>query len=567
MNLKSLLSLFVLLFAVLATAPEAHAQKNGNKYRPWPAYGFEFKPLKDWADSPVDENGKRFGVIGKFEAERGPSLQAENNERFTYNCSLTVLKIDPQAATTESSSDSGGGLRGRVGKEKAAEKTGKDYVGQLFAGALRKDEYALVEPELETIKAKGIVGEREIINTFAVFNVGALDVVYDVYTFRLPDYKVMFIWDYPADKKLRKKWSKAVEKSMKSFRFDLEDAEPSSVRKVNSESAYEDLIEYHRTDVEQTPGWRLVESPSKQYLIKTNSDNKKRITEVIKRLEASRLLFEEDFPPATPITSISVVRVCGTEKDFHLYGNTSPGVAGWFNPRSEELVLYFGEGSKESALSVVTHEGFHQYCHFLFNRSAAHRWFDEGHGDYYGAWELKGKRMVPNEDMRGGLARLPEIKKMIREGTYKPMRRHVRFSHREWQSQGPSNVSCYAQSFSLIYFLREGARGKVKKKYWKEEYADIIPSYIRHLDDGFRTAYEEIKEQAEEELQALIDAEAEFELIETAKKVIESPWDYLDRYKPEARQEIWARAMGESWGKIDEVEFEERWVKYVEDEL
>ncbi|MHC4379965.1 MAG: hypothetical protein ACYSU1_02605 [Planctomycetota bacterium] len=557
-------SLFLVLVASALLAPDAAAQKNGSKYREFPAHGFEFKPLKDWTDVPVDQGFKSQGGIGKFDAERPISVKAEGNKRLNIAPSLRILKIVPQAATTEGGG--GGGLRGRVGSEKAAEKGGKDYVSMLYGPALRKEEFKLVQPEVSTIKAKKIEGKREEIATYVVFNTGALDIVYDVYTFRLPDYKIVFVWDYPADKKLRKKWGKAIEKSMKTFRTNLDEIETSSVKSVNSESNYEDLLEFHTSDVAQTPGWHLVETPGKQYLIKTNSDKKKDIDLVIKRLEASRALYEQDFPPPAPIKSISVVRVCASEEDFHRYGNTSPGVAGWFNPGSEELVLYFGEGGKDSTLSVMTHEGFHQYCHFLFNRSEAHRWFDEGHGDYYGAWKLKGKKLVPNEDMKGGLARTPEIKTMIREGTVKPLKKHIRFDHGEWQGQGPSNVSCYAQSFSIIYFLREGARGKVNKKYWKEEYAEIIPNYMKHLAEGYQEAYDEIRKEAEEQIELLTEADAEFELIETAKKRAESPWDYLFT-NPGAKSKIWAKAMGESWGKIDEMEFEERWLEFVMDEM
>ena len=37
--------------------------------------------------------------------------------------------------------------------------------------------------------------------------------------------------------------------------------------------------------------------------------------------------------------------------------------------------------------------------------------------------------------------------------------------------------------------LRQGALGKVPKKYWKKEYAEIIPQYITTLSDEYRVAY------------------------------------------------------------------------------
>ncbi len=559
-----LLRLVGLFLSTLLLAPTAAAQKNSSKAREFPAYGFSFKPLKDWSDVPPDGQMKALHVIGQFEAKRGVTVKTESNARLEYRPSLKVLKIDPPQSKSTGQSSGGGSLRNRLGTEAAAEKGAEEFVMDIFGPALRKDEYKLVEPEISTIKAKGIQAERNEILAFTVFDNGAFDMLFDVYTFRLPDYRIVFVWSYPAEKKTRKKWGKAVEKSMKSFKLDLNSIQTSSVKDVDSDSDYEDLLEFHRNEVMQTPGWHLVETPSKQYLIKTNSDNKKQIQEVIKRLEASRKIYEQDFPPAEPITSVSVVRICASKEDFQRYGRTSEGTAGYFNPASEELVLYFGETGKDATLSVISHEGFHQYCHFLFNRSEAHRWFDEGHGDYYGAWKMKGSKLVPNKDMKGGLSRIPTIKQMVREGTFKPVRRHVRFDHPTWQNQGPGGTGCYAESFSIVYFLREGARGKVSKKYWKSEYANIIPNYIRVLDEGFTQAYDAIQKDADEQLKALADSDADFELIQAAKERAEHPWNYLDQ---RTKTEIWNKAMGESWGKIDEIEFEERWKKFVSDEL
>jgi hypothetical protein len=282
------------------------------------------------------------------------------------------------------------------------------------------------------------------------------------------------------------------------------------------------------------------------------------------RLEASRKLYEEDFPPESPIKEVSIVRICATQEDFNTYGQTGGGVAGYFNPRSEELVLYFPQGSAKMTMSVMTHECFHQYCHFLFERSAAHRWFDEGHGDYYGAWKMRGRKLVPNDDMDLGLARTPEIKRMLREGTVKPLSKHIRFNHPEWQGQGPSNVSCYAQSFSIIYFLREGARGRVKSSYWKKEYAQIIPNYIKTLNDGFRGAYGEIREDAQNSLDDLDADEVEGKAGDSLRERLKSPWDYLGLRD---KLDIWEAAMEASWGLVDENEFEERWKEFVMKEM
>ncbi|MEM7517483.1 MAG: hypothetical protein AAF368_11250, partial [Planctomycetota bacterium] len=212
---------------------------------------------------------------------------------------------------------------------------------------------------------------------------------------------------------------------------------------------------------------------------------------------------------------------------------------------------------------VMTHEAFHQYCHFLFNRSAAHRWFDEGHGDYYGAFILRGSRLAYGEDMVGGLSRRPHLKELLEGGQLKRLSKHIRFNHAAWQNQGPRNISNYCQSFGLISYLRLGADGDVGKKYWDKEYGTILPNYIKELAKGFSDAYAEIVAQATEELEALKEVEEpDQKKIELLTKVIARPFDYF--VDQERRQEIWDNAMDASWGKIDENQLEQDWLKWLE---
>lgn len=557
-HLRRLLMTAVAVTVVLA-APAA-AQKVDNKYREFPAYGFKFKPMKDWSDVPIQEREKLAGRIAQMDGERGIYVETDGG-RMPFTPSLLVLKIDPQAVVTDTESEGEGGLRGRVDREEAKEKTGKDYVLANFNG-IRAAEFAEVEVEVDEVKVeKDFYARRELIPTLLVGN-AAVDVVFDVWIFPMNDFKVVFLWLYPQDKKIAKKYASAVEKSMKSFSF--EEVVEAEVKWIDEDSPYEDIVKYHEAEVAQTPGWRVLETPSKKYLIKTNSDKDRHLDDVIDRLEASRELFEEDFPPSEEMKHVSVVRICATAEDFHKYGKTGGGVAGWFSPASTELVLFFDtDMGYDMTMSVMTHEGFHQYCHFLFHESEAHRWFDEGHGDYYGAFEMKGKSLKPNEDMKGGLARVPEMKEMIRNGTYKPLSQHLRFDHGQWQSQGPSNVSCYAQSFTLVYFLREGARGRVSSKYWKDEYAEIIPNYIKHLSEGYQEAYAEIRAETQKLLDELKNnGDAKKEDILRIEKQLAGI-----KVRGERMQQIWNKALAESWGKIDENEFEERWIAFIEDEL
>ena len=552
-----LLSALVLVSLCLTLAPTASAQKVNNKYRQFPAIGMEFKAFKDMSDVPINDRMKSRRVIAQGQAKRGPQVKSEEGNRFQYTPSLYVFYDEPQGPMTGEGSET---TKSSYKARKPAE-----YLSSVLGGmTVKKGTEPVVE---EFLSSKKITGSLSRFETTGRTNYGKVDLTVDVYTFYDGQAKLVFVWDYPAGKKTAKKWGKAIKKSMKSVRYIPKPEEETDLAEVNSESSYEDLFAYHKKDVEQTPGWELIPTPSKNYLIKTNSEDRKDLKVVIARLEASRRLYEQDFPPSEPITSVSVVRICNTREEFGTYGQTGGGVAGYFSPGSEELVLFFGDGSIKETLGVMTHEAFHQYCHFLFNRSAAHRWFDEGHGDYYGAWTLKGKNLKPGKDMKGGLSRLPHLKELFRKDQLAPLSKHIRYDHPKWQNQGPQNISNYCQSFGLIYFLREGARRKVPNKYWEKEYAQIIPNYIRVLNEGFRSAYKEVAEEAQKDLDRLEKkSDPDQGQIERLQEIIASPWDGF-RMTPNfgaKRQTIWDNAMEASWGQVDEEEFEKNWLDYVD---
>ncbi len=557
MKLSKLISSVFLAFFCAALSSPALAQKLNPKYRAFPNIGVEYKTLKEFSDVPI--NNDRVGLVGKFKVEQSVFVKTNEGKRIPMkDIGCDIIYVENTGPTT-------GGKKG-VTVEKDKRNSAQDFLESVSGSPWGARELV---PEDSTVKlSKEFEAHRTVFATALDVTYDSMDAyiveyIYEIYTISIASGKLVFIWEYPGDTKLRKKWESAVKKSMRTFRYSKGGAVTTDIDDVNSESSYEDLLEFHQNEVAQTPGWRLIETPKKQYLIKTNSDDDKDIKEVIQRLEASRELYEKDFPPPQPITSISVVRVCGSEEVFHTYGDTGRGVGGWFNPGSEELVLYFGEDGKSSTLSVMAHEGFHQYCHFLFDRAAAHRWFDEGHGDYYGAWSMKGKKLIQEEDMKGGFARLPELKRMIRDAQIAPLSDHIRFNHPEWQGQGPSNVSCYAQSFGLISYLRMGARGKVKSKYWDKQYNNILPDYMAALHKGFQDTYAEIRAEAQKQLDSQLSLpidDQDPDTIDRAEKQLESPWDYARSKAPDIRE----AAMDASWGKIDEKEFEAKWLAWID---
>lgn len=529
----------LLLAGALALAAPALAQtaKLGKKHFTDEQNGYRFVYPNEWSVVPVAPDDLARGTICRMD---GPDeiTKVESGDRLRVDTSLVVLELRDDATRTAAVE----------GDRSTAEVLVRRDVGDVIDGLYHLEGFDPEKPDLDEqvgIKKLSARHRRWSAST------SAYRIVFDTWTFPFPEREADIALVFNVAEANGDKWLKVFERSAKTF-----EAIDVVERSTAAGKTYEDQLAYHADEASRTPGWRALPTPSKKFIVKTSSENRKFIDEVIERLESSRELFEQDFPPTEAFDHVSVVRICATEAEFHSYGGTGGGVAGWFNPSTTELVLYDAvETDRNASYAVMSHEAFHQYCHFLFGQSEAHRWFDEGHGDYYGGVKF-GRKAEVTPHMPGGLDRYPVIKEMVREGTYAPLEKHLNSSHGEWQNQGPSNVSCYGQSWSIIYMLRQGTLGKVPRKYWKDEYAEIIPSYVATLNAGFREAYDALRKSA----------------LDRAKAAGREPTpDELDFDRsdipPSRKEEIWRKAMDASWGAIDLAQFEENWLGYIAKEL
>jgi hypothetical protein len=552
--MRRVLAWFVLSLTLGLLAAPAHAQRAGSKYVEDTTHGFEFKPLKDWAGIPVTQELKASEVIARFSSET-IRVKLPNNAIADTKAEVYLFTFETPDAVTGGEA---GGLRSRAGGE-TRRPTIEEWVPRMFDFRDFKEEGLkdpILEPEDEKLK-KGLVARHA---TYGANSPNGYRLVIDCWTIALDDFDLVYLYVLPDQKRDNKKWLKAFESSVKTLRLIEKVAGP---KRVSQASSYEDQLAFHKAEAEKTPGWTAVETPTKNYIIKTSSDDKGFIKDVIKRLEASRRVFEQDFPPSQEMDHVSVVRVCKNQGEFSQYGNTRPGVAGYFNPGTTELVLYDNKNQdRRATLAVMSHEAFHQYCYFLFDRSEAHRWFDEGHGDFYGCYEFKGRKATPTAHMPGGLDRYQGAKTLVREEKFKPIFVHINYSHQQWQSQGPSNVSSYEQSWSIIHMLRMGALGKVSRKVWRDEYGEIIPNYIKVLHEGYQEAYAEQRAELEAQLEDLPKSDKTAELRIAIETQLNRP-----RVGEERKLLIWKAAMDASWGQVDIEEFEEHWMEFVSNHL
>jgi hypothetical protein len=222
--------------------------------------------------------------------------------------------------------------------------------------------------------------------------------------------------------------------------------------------------------------WEAEDTPN--YLVVYHTKKESLVNHFEKRLEGIRRNYVERFPPAGEVTAVSTVRICENEEEYRLYGGPDR-TAGYWNPRSEELVLYVFDNTgsdwksgKEDGRIVLFHEAFHQYIHYAAGELAPHSWFNEGYGDYFSGAEFNEHGEV------GRILVNPWRSSTIRQA----LERH---EHPSWSEMvdmakadyyGPNAGLNYAMGWSMIYFLETAAAVKKNPK-WKA----ILPTYFETL--------------------------------------------------------------------------------------
>lgn len=195
-------------------------------------------------------------------------------------------------------------------------------------------------------------------------------------------------------------------------------------------------------------------------------------------LEQCRELYMRDYPPHENMLQLySILRICDNYDEFMKYGETPPGVVGWFNPRTKELVMFDDKtnlvGGDKDAKATCFHEGWHQYSNSFFGDNVElHRWFDEGTGDFYGAHTKTSKWTYATDK-----GRYQSIRSQVARGTFIPLREIVSWNKDKFY--GARAPDHYAQGYSLIDFLRRGP-DKLGRRF-DESWKRILETYAKTM--------------------------------------------------------------------------------------
>jgi hypothetical protein len=266
-------------------------------------------------------------------------------------------------------------------------------------------------------------------------------------------------------------------------------------------------------------GWKAEDTEN--YIVVYDTPDQPLLRRLLRDLELLRKEYEKLFPPVKPVEAISTVRVCKNRDEYMSYGGP-PMSAGYWNWVDEELVFYDAETvdkqhrkSDADTFIVLYHEAFHQYIHYSTGELPPHSWFNEGTGDYFSGAVIKdGKlqKIGPNP------WRLHTIKDAIAAEQFVPWKDMIKFEQPQYYNPAIVHI-CYAQGWSMIYFLRK-CEAVEKNPAWKK----ILPTYFDTLKSVYGAKIAELEaagKKDDKEAKAKAGLEARTGALEEAFKDVD----------------------------------------------
>jgi len=246
----------------------------------------------------------------------------------------------------------------------------------------------------------------------------------------------------------------------------------------------------HRVDVRlaMVRGWKVEDTEN--YIVVYDTPDQPLVRKILRDLELLRIEYEKLFPSEKPVESVSAVRICKSRDEYLSYGGP-PQSAGYWNFEDEELVLYDAQVQDKShhisdanTFIALYHEAFHQYIHYSTGELPPHSWFNEGHGDFFSGATIRDGKM---RSIGPNPWRVKTIQEAIKAQKHVPLRELLGYE----QSQYYANpFVCYAEGWSLIYFLRKSEL--VAKR---PEWSRILPTYFAELKAGYAIELAKLEEK------------------------------------------------------------------------
>jgi hypothetical protein len=510
--------------------PRAPAQepKLGNVwYEDKVDLGFKLKAPKDWEfvpPSPLEPN-----LVGKYAPPNSQYMNLGGDAVLFLN--VWLVKFDRRAGTQRKEEKKSGDQTIQVGS-----KGSKDIHSWMSERLDEGTQWSCPDPKGEPIKGvpvKATAFLYEGMSTNGRAGAEPKPIRCYVALFELaPQVEVALVGIGPSESKWRP-YQKAYETMAKSFQPVAVAGLAAGAPALEANSPRGKKRAQLELEIAKSPDWSLYETPN-YFIVANNFADKQFIEELKGRLEGIRSIFEQDYPPsearkiktepaAKPgasgapgapgedgepgqpsayggapddsdrtssatdpmeLSRTSVVRVCKDEDQYHQYGGPS-GTGGYWLWVEEELVIYDDkeERGRDFTWGVLSHEAFHQYIFYFYGNISPHSWYNEGSGDFYYGFEYKhGKfKLGPARN------RLENVQELIQQDRHLDLKDFVRWTKDQYYGSNKGNGrggsklegwECYAQGWSLIWFLRTGAG---KAKGWQKSWGSILDTYLDTL--------------------------------------------------------------------------------------
>ena len=462
--------LVTLATSLLSTPSRAQGGYTAEKH---PELGFDFSRARDYIAVPVQPDEK---WVVLFYAEK-EAHRVEARKRFRPELRFALIdhhppqselpEVEPIKTLDDEETEEDGKLK----KKKWKPITNFDLFADRVLGAWE-------------------VGNPDSIKTRSDFTAwvyelrhkNSRDFVGAVYTYSNND-KTLAVYGYCAKEDLddqKKIWKKMLKK------IKFHEPEAADTSKIER---YYDRRKFKNTDYrievrkQLVKGWDAEDTEN--YIIVFSTKDEPLIRIIKSELESIRKEYVKLFPPLREITAVSTVRICKDEEEYRKYGGPA-GSGGYWSTATEELVFfdYDEPGQKAGAGKantrvVLYHEAFHQYIYYTVGKVAPHSWFNEGTGDYFSGAVIKGGKVIK---IGTNPWRIELIKAAVNgHWRYKPesFSNILKYSQAEFYDR-ERVAACYAQAWSMIYFLRTSKEAK-KHPVW----SNILDIYFNTLQQTF----------------------------------------------------------------------------------
>lgn len=230
-------------------------------------------------------------------------------------------------------------------------------------------------------------------------------------------------------------------------------APPKNARSKDYSPEYLESREKVIQSIRSLKGWKHYETGN--FILVTNINNKKTLTELQTNLEKSRNAFMKFYPLKIPLRAVSVCKIFETREEYLSYvGEAMKWSSGiWMADKKELVISPMAWGSQADNRNIMTdiafHEGFHQYIYYAAAEATSDVWFNEGNAGFFEGVDFKAGDRVKIDVTN----RVEGMRKIFGSGI--KLENFISLDYQDFYSGNLEQN--YSLAWGLMFFLQKGA--------------------------------------------------------------------------------------------------------------